>query len=95
MTFEEHCRESEKLFGDRFELVHLWLDEFMGKPPHGMRHRRIRHHKAGIAQAERLFGPMAAKAARRHIESDLELEGWTQADPFPADEADFVKIGFF
>lgn len=95
MTFEEHCRESMRSFGERYEEVHRWLDEFMGKPGYGMRHRRKRHHEAGIRQVEEFFGEEAARAARQHIVSDLKLEGWTEEDPFPKEEEHFVRIGFF
>ncbi len=61
-----------------------------------MRHRRLRHHKAGIRQAVAIFGPEAEAVARRHIMTDLQEKrvGRIQ-DPFPKDEADFVRIGFF
>ncbi len=95
MKFEDHCKESLQLFGKPFEEVHRWLDEFAGKPPYGMKHRRVRHHLAGILEAERRFGPGAAEAARRHIISDLKMEGWSETDPFPRDEADYVRMGLF
>jgi|GEM_PF-345674 hypothetical protein len=94
-TFENHCKESTTLFGQPYEEVHLWLDEFAGKPPHGMRHRKKRHHEAGIRQAIELFGETAGKVARQHIISDLKEEGWTEKDHFPIDEADYVKMGLF
>jgi len=95
MKLADHQRESRDLFGDDFTEVHLWLDAFQGTEKYRMRHRRVRHHIAGIREAERLFGPEGAKAARQHIISDLKGEGWTVGDPFPKDEADFIKIGFF
>ncbi|MDI6797287.1 MAG: hypothetical protein QMD09_10095 [Desulfatibacillaceae bacterium] len=96
MTFEQHCQESLKLFGDRYEYVHRWLDEFMGSQQYGMRHRRIRHHKAGIRQAVLLFGPDAGQVARRHIMSDLMEEGWREDEhPFPEDEDHYVRMGLF
>ena len=94
-TFEKHCLESIALFGKPYEEVHLWLDEFHGREPYKMRHRRLRHHEAGIRQVVVLFGPDAEAVARRHIMTDLQGEGWTEKDPFPRDEADFVRIGFF
>jgi hypothetical protein len=94
-TFEKHCEESIRLFGKPFEEVHLWLDEFQGTPKYGMRHRRVRHHEAGIQEAVKLFGENAGQVARQHIISDLKEEGWTEKDPFPQDEDDYVKIGFF
>jgi hypothetical protein len=70
-TFEAHCDESIIRFGQAFEEVHRWLDGFAGKPPFGMRHRRVRHHEAGIQEATALFGELAGEVARQHIISDL------------------------
>jgi len=93
MTFEEHCQESERIFGKRYPEIHLWLDEFF--PTLGARHRRKRHHEAGIREAVRIFGPEAEPVARRHIVSDLALEGWTENDPFPRDEEHYLRMGLF
>jgi len=60
-----------------------------------MKHRRVRHHLHGINQAVELFGLEAEAPARQHIISDLRQEGWTDKDPFPKDEADYVRIGLF
>lgn len=96
MTFEEHCQESERLFGERFEGVHRWLDEFMGTPEYRMRHRKVRHHEEGIRQVLELFGEKASQVARRHIMSDLMLEGWVEGvHPFPKNERDFVRMGLY
>ena len=94
-SFEKHCEESIRLFGQPFEEVHRWLDEFQGTPHYGMRHRRVRHHEAGIQEAIKLFWEKAGQIARQHIISDLKEEGWTEQNPFPKDERDFVNIGFF
>ena len=59
------------------------------------RHRKVRHHEAGIAQVCKLFGQDAGKAVKQHIVSDLKTEGWTADDPFPKNEDDYVMIGFF
>ncbi|MEI6647548.1 MAG: hypothetical protein WCP12_16035 [bacterium] len=72
---EDHCHESLLLFGTPFKELHCWLDEFAGTPEYGMRHRRVRHHAAGIKDTVRLFGTDAAKVARQHIISDLKEEG--------------------
>jgi hypothetical protein len=92
---EDHCQESIDLFGKPYEEGHRWLDEFAGSAECGFRHRKVRHHEAGIAAVCRLLGQDAGKAARRHIVSDLKTEGWTTDDPFPKNEDDYVKIGFF
>jgi hypothetical protein len=94
MTFKKHCEESKRLFGEPFEEVHHWLDELMWKGL-GARHRRKRHHQAGIRQAVALFGEKAGEAARQHIISDLKEEGWSEADPFPRDEEHYIRIGLF
>ena len=91
MTFEEHCKESIKLFGESFEKVHLWLDEFAGSVKYGMRHRRKRHHEEGIKEAVKLFGEEIRIAARQHIISDLKQEGWKEGfDPFPKNEEHYM-----
>jgi len=94
-TFEEHCHESEVLFGASYRELHLWLDAFAGQAECGMRHRRMRHHLKGIREAVELFGTDVDAPARQHIVSDLRQEGWTESDPFPVDEADYVRIGLF
>ena len=95
MNLEDHCGESRRFFGKPYDEVHIWLDEFMGAPGIGAKHRRIRHHEAGIREAMKLFGEDAGKVARQHIISDLEMEGWTEEDHFPLDEEDYVKMGLF
>ena len=69
--FEDHCQESIWLFGDPYEEVHHWLDEFQGTERYRMRHRRMRHHEAGIREAVRRFGEQAGAVARQHIISDM------------------------
>lgn len=94
MKFEEHCAECVRFLGKPFEDVHLWLD-FYAATPLGARHRRRRHHLAGIAEVRRLWGDEAAEAARMHVIADLKLEGWREADGLPKDEGDFVRRGHF
>ncbi|NVZ09766.1 hypothetical protein HW932_10885 [Allochromatium humboldtianum] len=93
--FEVHCQESVALFGQPYAEVHRWLDALAGSERYGMRHRRVRHHEAGIREAMRLFGDTVGPVARQHIVSDLKEEGWTESDPFPQDEADYVRMGLF
>ena len=93
--FEDHCRESVKLFGKPYDEVHLWLDEFHDDERYKMRHRRVRHHEAGIREAIRLLGQEAGAVAKQHIISDLKEEGWTESDPFPLDESHYMKMGLF
>jgi len=96
MTFEEHCRESDALFGKPYGEVHRWLDEFQKAPGIGMKHRRFRHHEAGIEKIKKLFGEDAGEAARQHIISDLMEEGWNEKEhPFPKDEDHYVRMGLF
>ncbi|MDD2714974.1 MAG: hypothetical protein PHW04_03650 [Candidatus Wallbacteria bacterium] len=96
MKLNEHCQESLRLFGKPWTELHQWLDEFAGVPGVGFRHRRFRHHEAGIRTAVIIFGPEAESPARRHIMSDLAEEGWKEGvDPFPADAEQYKKMGFF
>jgi hypothetical protein len=94
-SFEHHCNESIALFGGPFKDVHAWLDALAGTPEYGFKHRRKRHHAAGVEEVRKLFGEKAAAAARQHIISDLKQEGWTEKDPFPKDETHHVKMGLF
>ena len=92
---EDHCAQALASFGCEFREVHEWLDEFAGKPGYGMRHRRVRHHHAGIEEVYQRWGEDAAKAAEQHVMADLREEGWQESDPFPRDEAHYVEIGLF
>ena len=93
--FEEHCTESVRLFGKSYAELHRWLDEFAGSERYGMRHRRVRHHQAGINEAVRIFGTDVGPVARQHIISDLQEESWTERDQFPKDEDHYIKMGLF
>lgn len=95
MKFEEHCLESIQKLGSPYPEVHRWLDEFMGSPKFGMKHRKVRHHEAGIQEAIKLFGVEAGKAARLHIIADFKLEGWKETDHFPVNEQDYKSMGLF
>ena len=95
MKFQDHVIESVKLFGNGYEAIHRWLDEFAGKPPHNMRHRKVRHHLAGLSEIEILFGKDAVPAAKQYIISDLKEEGWTEKDHFPENESDYINMGLF
>ncbi len=94
-SFEQHCEESLLLFGEPFEEVDRWLDEFAGKPPHGMRHRKFRHHDAGIEEVRRRWSEKAAAAARAHIIAGLKMDLWTEYMSLPRDERDYVAMGLF
>ncbi len=95
MTFGEHCAESKALLGKAYEDVHLWLDRFAGSKEYGMKHRRVRHHEAGIQEAIALFGKEGDRAARIHVIADLKQEGWKEGDHFPQNEEDYVRMGLY
>jgi hypothetical protein len=95
MTHEQHCIECITKLGEPFPEVHQWLDQFCHDPKYQTRHRRVRHHTAGIEEIRAKWGDRAAEAAKLHILADLRLDGWTEADPFPKDEAQYVKMGLW
>ena len=94
-SFTEHCADTMVPLDHPFEEAHRWLDEFAGKPPYGIRHRKLRHHLAGIEQVRKLGSDQAAAAARLHIIADLKQEGWTEDQPFPRDEQHYKRMGLF
>ena len=63
-SFEQHCQEATAQFGNPYAEVHQWLDKFAGQPPYGMRHRKKRHHQAGIDEVRRMWGDESAAVAR-------------------------------
>lgn len=90
-SLERHREESRQRFGEEFANVHRWLDELFSI--YGPRHRRFRHHMAGVEVVRRRWGNAAAQAARQHIVSDLREWGWQDADGLPIDQQDYVRIG--
>src|SRR5271154_6168755 len=66
--FNDHCRDCERLLGDRHEIVNHWMDELFRKE--GPKHRRHRHCWKGVREARQLFGLEGAKAAIVHIVRD-------------------------
>ncbi len=95
MHHKDHIQQSIETFGRPFAEVHQWLDAFAGSKSFGMRHRKKRHHMAGIEEVRELWGDEAAEAARQHIIADLKEEGWKESDHFPIDEADYVRMGLY
>lgn len=66
--FEDHCRDCERLLGDRHENVNHWMDELFRQ--YGPKHRRHRHCWKGVREAKHLWGEAGAKAAIVHIVRD-------------------------
>jgi len=102
MKFIEHCNETEKLFGQTFDYVHKWLDEFaflpdgLGGTRFNAHHRKYRHHLAGAEEVFEKWGREAYEAAIRHIKSDLQTgEGLKENEELPKNEQDYVRKGFF
>jgi hypothetical protein len=67
-SFEEHCRDCERLLDDRCEPVNRWLDAMFRQ--YRDQHRFVRHHWRGVKEAEALFGTLGRKAAIVHILKD-------------------------
>ena len=98
MKLEEHCLECLQKLGKPFKEVHQYLDEFASSKEFGMRHRKVRHHFAGIMEVRNKFGIDATEAAKLHIISDLKMEGWKENDPFPMNEKHYKhykQLGLF
>ena len=68
--FEKHCQDSIEKFGESFEEVHLWLDEFFKDK--GPSHRDIRHHENGVEEVRKKWGDKAADVAIDHIKADCK-----------------------
>lgn len=68
--FEKHCQDSIEKFGESFEEVHLWLDEFFEEQ--GSKHRDVRHHENGVEEIREKWGEKAAEAAILHIQADCK-----------------------
>jgi len=66
--FEDHCRDCERLLGDRHENVNRWMDELFKL--YAANHRRHRHCWKGVREARHLFGEQGARAAIVHIVRD-------------------------
>lgn len=92
-TLEKHCEAAKIEFGNSYEEIHKWLDEFCGVEQYRSRHRRVRHHEQGIREAGEIFGEYAEDIARQHIVIDLKEDGWKESDHFPIDEQDYVRMG--
>ena len=64
-----HARTSARLFGGSpgdYLAVHRWLDDSK-RHFADVRHRAVRHHEEGVAEAERVFGPHVAGVPTRWI----------------------------
>jgi hypothetical protein len=75
MNRQEHARSCEAAFGDPFTAVHDFLDRYAEAFPR--QHRKLYHHRRGLALIAERFGPEAVKAAEKHI---LEDEGTIPED---------------
>ena len=73
MRRKDHVTRCEKMIGNGFNEVHAWLDEYAKQYPpdkYDAYHRHFRHHKEGIDEVMKKWGPEAALAAALHIYDD-------------------------
>jgi len=68
--WKEHAEDCEKMLGNRWDVVHHWLDEYAKIYWPSCIHRVHRHHKEGIEEARVKWGDEAAEAAEIHIRKD-------------------------
>lgn len=64
IRLEDHRRESSGVFGETFVEIHRWLDAFVGATEIGLRHRRKRHHVAGVEDVRRLYTEFRSRSDR-------------------------------
>ena len=73
---ETHIDDCMRLIGAPFNDVHAWLDQWAAKfPPHINLeyHRKFLHHRKGVEECGKLFGPLGERAAKIHIIRDVEI----------------------
>jgi len=70
-SLEQHCQDCVEQLGEEYREVHIWLDEFFAQMPGDFRHRKYRHHTAGVLEALAKWGEKGAKAAEIHIRRDF------------------------
>jgi hypothetical protein len=71
-----HIEDTERILGEPFEYVHLWLDELTKKWPvhiHLEYHRKFRHHAQGVNEVIDKWGFYAGQAAKLHIIRDNDM----------------------
>ena len=97
--FENHCQECQEILGQRFEQVHIWLDELMYddsiKQKYKSRHRKFRHNRKGIEEVRKMRGDEAAKDAEIHTRTDLRGDGWPDEEPIPKDTREYDQTGLW
>ena len=69
MRLDQHMKHTLRIYGRDAEAVHRFLDQFF--PKYTVGHRRLLHHKLGVALAVREFGEKAWGPAELHIVDDL------------------------
>lgn len=67
-AFEEHCRDCERILGDRCEEVNRWMDDGFDK--YKAHHRFLKHHRRGVVIAGKKFGELGRQAALVHVLRD-------------------------
>ena len=67
-SLERHKLDCVDALGESFQEVHEWLDALFSL--FGPMHRKVRHHKEGIAEIKARYGERAAIAAKIHILRD-------------------------
>ena len=70
-SHEEHCQDSLKKYGKRFDELHSWMDELSTLLIGG--HRIYRHDPVATPPiAKEMFGELADQACLDHIRMDKE-----------------------
>lgn len=69
MEIDQHAEACFRAFGEAYYEVHQFLDQF-SREFSGYAHRRLLHHRLGVALVVQRFGKEAQKAAELHIRQD-------------------------
>ncbi len=81
MHFDDHVKHTLRIYGRRADEVHNFPDRFF--PKYRISHRRLLHHRLGVALAVKKFGEKAWGPAELHIIDDLGCvpDTWLDHNP--------------
>lgn len=88
MKISDHGKICLEKFGDKFTLVHEYLDQYFAE--FGPAHRGLLHHQQGVELIVEKFGEVCRRAAEQHIKDDTQ--GYIPPDWGYYGEPYFLKL---